>query len=236
MIHAKVLAALQKELQNKYTISSTIRHKGERGRSREFGVANFLRDNLPSAYGVASGELFSFHSDVVSPQCDVIVYDDLRTPIFGRGAAVQQVPIEGTYVVIEVRSIIDISTLRDTAKRFNAIRNLWIESCEKGSGNKVKDGPVLMLFGFKRTASENACLKLMEEASGEDCSIVSLDSGCCIWVGPDDETIPATPRWLDTTVPEVDVYETLAFFYFNVINCCHPERAPLDFKKIFSSI
>ena len=235
MVHAKVLAALQKELQNKYAISSTIRHKGERGRSREHGVASFLRENLPAAYGVATGELFSFHSETISSQCDVIVYDDQRTPIFGRGAVVQQVPIEGAYVVIEVRSIIDTATLRDTARKFKAIRNLWKESCDTGSGNKLEDGPNLMLFGFKRTASEKACLKFVGEAQEEDCSVVCLDSGCSVLVGPEDRSVPAKPYWLETTVPEGDMYATLAFFYFGVLNCCRPERAPLNYMEILKS-
>jgi len=235
VVHAKVLAALQKELQNKYAISSTIRHKGERGRSREHGVADFLRENLPAAYGVATGELFSFHSETISSQCDGIVYDDQRTPIFGRGAAVQQVPIEGTYVVVEVRSIIDTVTLRDQARKFKAIRNLWIESCDKGSGNKLTDGPNLMLFGFTKTASDKACLKFVGDVQQEDCSVVSLDSGCSILVGPDDRSLPAKPYWLETTVPEGDMYATLAFFYFSVLNGCRPERAPLDYLEILKS-
>jgi hypothetical protein len=124
-------------------------------------VASFLRENLPAAYCVATGELFSFHSETVSSQCDVIVYDDQRTPIFGRGAAVQQVPIEGTYVVIEVRSIIDTAALRDTARKFKVIRDLWKESCDMGNGNKLEDGPSFMLW-----LQENGVRKSLFEVCG----------------------------------------------------------------------
>lgn len=232
MVHARVLAALQRELQNKYVVSSSIRHKGERGRSREHGVANFLRENLPSAYGVATGELFSFSGEGVSPQCDVIIYDELRSPIFGRGAAVQQVPIEGSFVVVEVRSIIDAGALGDTRKKFNAIRQLWEASCENGSGNNVDDGPHLFLFGFKKSASTAACLSFAGAGRPGDCSIVSLDSGCSIWVQPDDPTAELSPHWLDATVPDADYYATLAFFYFELLSCCQPTRAPLNHVKI----
>ena len=121
VIHERILGALQKELQNKYLVSSSIRHKGERGRSREHGVSSFLRENLPTAYGVATGELFSFYADGISPQCDVIVYDELRSPIFGRGAAVQRVPIEGALAVVEVRSVIDSAALRDTSRKIKRL-------------------------------------------------------------------------------------------------------------------
>jgi hypothetical protein len=128
LIHAKILAGLQKELENKYEISSTIRHKGERCRSREVGISGFLRENLPETYGIGTGELFSFNSEGISPQCDIIIYDRMRTPVFGKQEAVQQIPIEAVYVVIEVRSILDQNALKDAAVKFEAIRNLWASS------------------------------------------------------------------------------------------------------------
>ncbi len=94
MIHTKIFAGLQRELEAKYEISSTIRHKGERGRSRETGVAGFLKENLPEAFGVGTGEVFSISSEGVLPQCDIVIYDRMRTPIFGKDKSIQQIPIE----------------------------------------------------------------------------------------------------------------------------------------------
>ena len=235
MIHERILGALQKELQNKYLVSSSIRHKGERGRSREHGVASFLRENLPAAYGVATGELFSFYAEGTSPQCDVIIYDELRSPIFGRGAAVQRVPIEGALAVVEVRSVIDSAALRDTAHKFDAISRLWTEACGSGSGNKLDDGPSLFLFGFKRSSSKAACVNFAGAGRPGDRAIVSLDTGCSVWVQPNDPEGALTPCWLDTVAPEVDYYATLAFFYFELLGCCQPTRAPLDRVRILTS-
>jgi hypothetical protein len=95
MIFAANLANYEKLLQQKYEVSSSIWHKGERGRQRENGLMMFLRETLPAAYGVASGEIMPFKGKKPSPQCDIIVYDKLRTPVFGRNQAVQQIPFEG---------------------------------------------------------------------------------------------------------------------------------------------
>src|SRR5436190_20927616 len=113
MIFSKYLAEYEKLLQSKYTISGTIRHKGERGRQRENGLLMFLRETLPAAYGVATGEIIPWIGKDPSPQCDIIIYDRLRMPIFGASEAVQQVPLEGVYAVIESKSVIDSKAIAD---------------------------------------------------------------------------------------------------------------------------
>ncbi len=236
MIHAKILAGLQKELQNKYEISSTIRHKGERGRERESGVAEFLRENLPEAYGVGTGELFSFEVEGTSPQCDVIVYDRMRTPVFGKQGAVQQIPIEGVFVVIEVRSVLDAHALKDAARKFQAIRDLWTTAHPRvRRKNKKDEGPSFYLFGFKQMSTESSCLRFLRGNSEEDCTLVALDSGSSIWVGPRDRSKPARPVWLNTTEPEAGVYSTLAFFFFGILACCQKEPRHLNVIKVLQS-
>lgn len=232
-IHSKVLAALQVELQNRYEVSSSIKHKGERGRSRETTIAEFLRENLPTAYGVGTGELFSFSGEDVSPQCDIIVYDNLRTPIFGRTSSVQQIPIEGSFAVIEVKSILDTAALRDAEKKFAAIRKLWRSTPNSENG---EEGPHYFLFGFKMLASEKACLKSLTRCEEEDWSIVSLDSGISVWTGPQDHSEPAVPFWLESTIPENEFYETLSLFLFSLLGCCDPKRSNLNYHNILVNL
>jgi len=236
LIHAKILAGLQKELQNKYEISSTIRHKGERGRSRETGVAGFLRENLPDAYGVGTGELFSFNSDGVSPQCDVIIYDQIKTPVFGKQEAVQQIPIEAVYVVIEVRSIIDKNALQDAAFKFEAIRHLWHASHPPKRGKKNDNGPAFCLFGFKRKCSERVFINFLKGCDTDDCGIVALDSGCSIWVYPNKRSTSGKPAWVQITSPKSGAYDTLAFFFFTILACCQVDLEPLNTKEILTRV
>jgi hypothetical protein len=60
MIYTSSLSRIEKIIHEKYELSATIRHRGERGRQRENGFLVFLRENLPISYGVTTGEIFSF--------------------------------------------------------------------------------------------------------------------------------------------------------------------------------
>src|SRR5215467_3299636 len=122
MIFTKTFAHYERLLHQKYAVSSTIRHKGERGRQRENGLMGFLKDNLPAAYGVATGEVIPYRGPDPSPQCDIIVYDRLRMPVLGGPGAVQQVPLEAVYSIIECKSVIDQKALADTEAKIRAIR------------------------------------------------------------------------------------------------------------------
>lgn len=124
MIYTSALSRIEKIIHEKYELSATIRHRGERGRQRENGLLVFLRENLPTAYGVATGEIFSFKGSLVSPQCDIIIYDQQRMPILGRSEAIQQIPLEAVYGVIECKSILDKAALKDANKKFSKIRAL----------------------------------------------------------------------------------------------------------------
>lgn len=226
-IHGKVLAALQAELAGKYDLTSTIRHKGERGRQREDGLATFLRENLPGAYGVATGELFSYTTDAVSPQCDLIIYDRLHTHIIGRSQPVQQVPIEGTYAVIEVKSIIDTNALDDAEAKFNGIRSLWRDSYPK-----AKDGVSFFLFGYRSRVALKSRLEMLRRNAEEDVLIVTLDAGCSIWVGSEDG--PCRPEWLDMPPPEYGDYSALALFFFEILDACHTKLLDVNYLDVFT--
>jgi hypothetical protein len=215
MIFTSVLSKIEKSFHEKYDLSSTIRHKGERGRQRENGLLLFLKENLPEAYGVATGEIVPFRGEEVSPQCDVIIYDKLHMPILGRGAAVQQVPLEAVYGVIECKSLIDAKALKDARAKFDKIRSL--PRC--ASRNKLKKGmrrgPFFDLFGYRLKARVQSCIKFMESAQDdEEIGIASLDSGIGIWVG---DKKSARAVWLESTAPERSVYETLALYYVGLL-------------------
>lgn len=236
MIHAKILAGFQQQLQATYDVSSTIRHKGERGRSREYGVARFLKENLPEAYGVGTGEVFSFNTEGISPQCDLVVYDRMRTPIFGKDKSVQQIPIEGVFAIIEVRSIIDTAALEDARTKFAAIRALAKEAqANSASRKRDSEGPAFFLFGFKLKSTPQRCLSFLHVTRAEDTTLVALDAGHSVWVKPRDKKKSLRPEWLPTHDPEMGMYSALGFFYFHVLSACQSKPQPLDFIKIWLS-
>ena len=230
MIFDRILSTLETELHKRYEISSTIRHRGEKGRQREHGLAVFLKEYLPSAYGVATGELISIEGNKLSPQCDLIIYDRLITPIIGKYEAVQQVPISGTYCVIEVKSALKKATLKDAAQKFTKIRE---SNPSQESHGKKPFCPTFFVFDYRLETSVSECKDfIIEHSQDEDMAAVALDTGMTVWVGPEDNSVPARPAWLPGTNFKDGIYGTLALFYTMILEVCQSTKLPkFDFKK-----
>ncbi len=230
MIFDRILSSLENELHRRYDISSTIRHRGEKGRQREHGLSVFLKEYLPSAYGVATGELISIDGKDLSPQCDILIYNRLVTPIIGKYDAVQQVLISGTYCVIEVKSSLTKTTLKDAEQKFEKIRKLLPSQVVQ---DKKYLNPTFFLFGYKLGTSVSECKKfIINHSQNEDMAVVALDTGMTIWVGPEDNSTPARTVWLPGTNFTNGIYGTLAFFYTTILEVCQSTELPkLDFKE-----
>lgn len=213
MIFTNTFAQYEKLLLQSYYVSSTIRHKGERGRQREDGLLRFLRDNLPDAYGVVTGEVIPYRGGIASPQCDIIIYDRLKMPILGKKDVVQQVPLEAVYCIIECKSLIDSKALLDFQKKISLIRSLpRCPSRTKLRRGKVR-GPIYTLFGYHLKSSKDACLGFMSKAAIDyDVGVVALDTGLGVWVSDGNK-----PTWLIGTNPSTGYYETLLLFFVSLL-------------------
>ena len=216
MIFTQSLAHLQKVLHAKYDLSSTIQHRGERGRQRENGLLTFLRDTLPGAYGVATGEIIPFLGREASPQCDIIIFDHLYMPILGRTSAVQQIPLEAVYAVIECKSRLDSSALKDAGRKFDKIRALPRCPSKRRLRKDMSRGPEFFVFGYHLETSTETCIRFARRASKkEDVHVTSLDSGCSIWV---DDSGRNKCLWMYATSAKLKLYETLALFYVMLLD------------------
>jgi hypothetical protein len=164
----------------------------------------FLRENLPIAYGVATGEIIPFQGPLASPQCDIIIYDQLRMPILGRSHAVQQVPLEAVYAVIECKSILNKAALKDAKTKFSKIQALPRCPSKTRLRKGMQRGPFYVLFGYRLKTFVQSCQDFMAE--DEEFQVVALDRGFGIWVADRDK-----PLWLEATSVEHNVYETLTW-------------------------
>jgi Domain of unknown function (DUF6602) len=99
-----------------------LAHRGLRGRAREASlVTEFLVKYLPRNVQVRrNGEIVSTAGDV-STECDVIICDFATPPLWTQDD-VDVVPVECVYVVIEVKSRLDLPTLRETWNKAAAIK------------------------------------------------------------------------------------------------------------------
>lgn len=168
------------------------RHRGEAGRRREDDIREFLRAFLPARLGIGSGEIAASDGSV-SPQMDVIIYDELETPLLDRSESSIVVPVEGVYGVIEVSSRLDVTKLRQDVAKIRAVKALekvayWdrdddIVVSYSPHGVPKTTWPVLgFCFGYEGNELENlrAALGLedSEEISTNLDMLCVLDQGC----------------------------------------------------------
>lgn len=208
---SKTLSLIEQQFMAAYEVTTTIKHKGEKGRQREHGLATLLREHLPGAYGVATGELVSHTDDENSPQCDIIIYDHLNYPVLGKTGAVQLVPIEAVYSVIEVKTKLDAKELGDAEKKFSAIQKM--PRCAPRS--KLKKGrtrePQFVIFSYKLGMKTETIVNRMATAN-PDYLAVSLDLGFGI-VLEGERKSDRRSVWYQATDPHQSKYGTLAAFY-----------------------
>lgn len=78
-------------------------HPGIKGTERERAVAQFLREHLPSRFGVGSGEAFDAKRGH-SGQLDLVIYDQLEIAPLPTGESSVLIPAEALLAVIEVKT------------------------------------------------------------------------------------------------------------------------------------
>jgi uncharacterized protein DUF6602 len=211
MIYTRTMIALQKELHERYEVAATIRHRGEKGRKREHGLGMFLRENLPERYGVATGEVIPYRGDTPSPQCDIIIYDRATCPVIGKTSVVQQVPLEGVYSVIEVKSHITRAALNDALANFEIIRSLPRCKLNRKPKRGAVKRPLFVLFGYELKTTEDACLDFFKHGVNEDIFLIALDKGFTAWIERSKDDI--YPVFWTATDAESGIYETLALSF-----------------------
>lgn len=104
--------------------SGALRHRGSKGTVREAALVNgFLSKYLPrTVIAVHNGEIICVDGEV-STQCDVMILDP-GTPPFWDEDDYRVVPIECVYGVIEVKSFLDSTQLKETWRKLAEIKGM----------------------------------------------------------------------------------------------------------------
>jgi hypothetical protein len=131
-------------------------------------------------------------------------------PILGRSKAVQQVPLEGVYAVIECKSILNKAAIKDAEKKFSKIQMLPRCPSKTRLKKGMKSEPSYILFGYQLKTSVQSCCEFME--SNKSITVVALNNGCGVWITERNE-----PAWVLATAAEQNLYETLTIFYVNLL-------------------
>ncbi len=103
--------------------SAYIKHRGSKGTVRETDVLDFLKKYLPDNVRAAgSAEIVSADGQT-SGQMDIVIYDPTVPPLFDRGGY-RILPAECVYAVIEVKSRLDATALRQSAENIAKVKRM----------------------------------------------------------------------------------------------------------------
>lgn len=103
-------------------IRAALKHSGQKGFSAENAVASLLRDILPERIGISEGIVISSEG-YVSPQVDLILYDQISAPIFFKTSSTKAIPIEYVYGLVEVKMDVDSQRILKATSDFHEIRS-----------------------------------------------------------------------------------------------------------------
>ncbi len=102
--------------------TGTLIHPGEFGMYREKIVSELLKPFLPSKLAVGTGFIITSQNNI-STQCDIVIYDKENTPIIENGEQ-RFFPIECVVGVIEVKSVLNKSKLKESLQKLANIKKL----------------------------------------------------------------------------------------------------------------
>lgn len=143
-----------KRLRMEFEDARNIPHSGERGKEGEEIIKNFLNKHLPKRFLAGSGFIID-NEDNVSKQTDVIIYDALNCPVYKSGEASLILPNDNVACVIEVKSKINKTNLKDAFQNISQAKQLRKTPSNSTTGDLVITETLGIIFAFEcETAPE----------------------------------------------------------------------------------
>ena len=107
----------------KLRVATMSRNSSIKGASREEVIREFIRCFLPGSYAIGHGEVFSERNER-SKQIDVIIHDELFSPVFKTADGGILVPSEAVYGTAEVKSRLDSNGWRLALDNIASVKGL----------------------------------------------------------------------------------------------------------------
>jgi hypothetical protein len=118
---SKILKAAEKSLWASWESAQIFQHRVLRGNARETPLAHFLEQQLPSTYGICSGEAVDY-KDSHTTALDLIIYDKNRNSPLAEDPFLM--PAESLLAAIEVKSKLTRDELRKCYRAAKSVRSL----------------------------------------------------------------------------------------------------------------
>lgn len=149
MILPEYLSSVTRKMQQE---SSDIRrhfrtHNLSAGENREELVTRFLAEHLPKRFEVTNGLVID-HKSQFSKQADVLIVDSLNnSPLYGK-LRHPLWPVESVFALIEVKTKLDSTTLKDAIEKGRAFKKLPRNFCDVGSNQRIRDS-LFVIWAFE---------------------------------------------------------------------------------------
>jgi hypothetical protein len=129
-----------------FTSDGKLIHSGEFGIYREKVTIELIRAFIPSNLGISDGFIISSDNQV-STQCDIIVYDPVKTPLIEVNHN-KFFPIESIKGVVEIKSNLDKATFREALLKLSKIKEMRKCELKKEGGDNSNVFTALICKSF----------------------------------------------------------------------------------------
>ena len=113
-----------RQLTEQFDETDAIRHNATKGSLREAYLKDFLANFVPQRLGVNSGFITDCRGDEISPQIDLLVFDQSQMPGFTISKFVTLVPIEASVMAIEVKSMLKSEHVDQIKAQQSSVRKM----------------------------------------------------------------------------------------------------------------
>ncbi len=235
---AELIKAAAENLRGEFeTIRKTLPHYGEQGEEIEEIVKKFLNNYLPKRFKAGSGFILDKNNNR-SKQCDVIIYDQILSPIIRASSKSLILPNEYVASVIEVKSNLNKSQLEDALNKIHIAKALKKDEPTEhdlpSTGSPIKVYRTLgIVFAFNsETSLETLAKNIVEFNNSIDSNhwidfLIVLDKGIIEFqaqkfrggfigsqMPPTSEKAMIPPCYIHLTVKELGKYSLNWFWGF----------------------
>jgi hypothetical protein len=150
---AEVMMARLKE-------SEQIAHEGTKGSLREAYLKDFLVDSFSHRFDMTSGFITDALGSTITPQIDLIIYDNKIIPAVQLGRDTAIVPYESVKSICEVKSSLQTRDLDQIIEQNNSIKSLSVIGYNGNQFAKAGfTGVPIFFFCYRNTVLETTLRK-----------------------------------------------------------------------------
>ncbi len=120
----EVFSGLQEQMRSKLSLSRRIlTHPTTKGDVTELEWIEMLSSYLPERYSVNKAFVVDFEGRI-SDQIDIVIFDRHYSPFILKQNGALYIPAECVYAIIEVKQVLNNSTVKYASKKAQSVRNL----------------------------------------------------------------------------------------------------------------